>query len=644
MPSVRLCRLNMPAAVDVRRSGGWNIARGSVSSPDLPTHPSDNTSACSSSVRVAFSCVSGGYPYFLRIRLTIARSFARSDSRVDQAMVVLARTASTSSRAMPRRVVKPKLPAWETRRDTSLDRILAGPPSGVVRTQRKVTPPTFNFEWAHDEVFRQKVEESPGLAAAILDRPFGTASENRVGASEVGSARLEAARSALEAGTYWMRLESRCRRVAREAVEAAVVTRSLDVAPGVRVRLSGDAAIDRYLVAHAVRRFALFDNLGVRAERVRVISLVGNSDTHRAFTDSLPGGTYERRTQSTTADLVEAIASSSGGMLVVVGHVEGDSLHSAAGAIPIGELSRAAHENGTLLLPLGCFSGHHAEVGAAGQFNTLELAPRLAAALGAATYAVFLRALAGPTLVLELDPTTRDVFALDLVHRQSQERVGRLTLTGPVTARIVRPTPKAVVVAAPPVPDPVPDPSPVRARPRSGVDLAAGLAAAALILAAGRFRAVLPDDATPRGEDPAAAIPDPMPVNPATGLPEPRPGSLVEDETSSGIGVILGCGGALAAIVIYFRGVVAVGEALALSDAGMFRLGAAWMVAIPFLPRLVLGGARSVVAALRPRRRRREGRKVTPEPRAGWADTDPLALCLAPIVATLHGLCWWLLP
>ena len=33
-----------------------------------------NTSACSSTVIVAFSCLSGGYPYFFRMRLTITRT------------------------------------------------------------------------------------------------------------------------------------------------------------------------------------------------------------------------------------------------------------------------------------------------------------------------------------------------------------------------------------------------------------------------------------------------------------------------------------------------------------------------------------------------------------------------------------------
>ena len=46
----------------------------------------ESTSACSKTVSVAFSCLSGGYPYFRKMRLTSTRRFARMFSRtVEQA-------------------------------------------------------------------------------------------------------------------------------------------------------------------------------------------------------------------------------------------------------------------------------------------------------------------------------------------------------------------------------------------------------------------------------------------------------------------------------------------------------------------------------------------------------------------------------
>ncbi len=43
--------------------------------PSVPrAHSADSNAACSSTVCVARSCLSGGYPYFLSIRLTSTRS------------------------------------------------------------------------------------------------------------------------------------------------------------------------------------------------------------------------------------------------------------------------------------------------------------------------------------------------------------------------------------------------------------------------------------------------------------------------------------------------------------------------------------------------------------------------------------------
>ena len=63
-------------------------------------HSLQRTSACSRTVWVAFSCLSGGYPYLRRIRFTIKRIWARAFSRTVQSMVTLRLTASTSSCAI----------------------------------------------------------------------------------------------------------------------------------------------------------------------------------------------------------------------------------------------------------------------------------------------------------------------------------------------------------------------------------------------------------------------------------------------------------------------------------------------------------------------------------------------------------------
>src|SRR6266536_254374 len=71
-------------------------------------HASDSTSACSSTVWVAFSCLSGGYPWFRRMRLTNTRRCARTFSRTVQSIVTFARTVATSSRAIVRSASSPK--------------------------------------------------------------------------------------------------------------------------------------------------------------------------------------------------------------------------------------------------------------------------------------------------------------------------------------------------------------------------------------------------------------------------------------------------------------------------------------------------------------------------------------------------------
>src|SRR5271165_4188289 len=67
-----------------------------------------SSSACSRTVCVAFSCLSGGYPYFRSNRLTMVRILARALSFTAQSMVTLFRTDSTSSRAIVRRVSSPR--------------------------------------------------------------------------------------------------------------------------------------------------------------------------------------------------------------------------------------------------------------------------------------------------------------------------------------------------------------------------------------------------------------------------------------------------------------------------------------------------------------------------------------------------------
>ena len=49
--------------------------------PHATAHPSDRTSACSSTVCVAFSCLSSGYPCFLSTLLTAFLILGRTFSR-----------------------------------------------------------------------------------------------------------------------------------------------------------------------------------------------------------------------------------------------------------------------------------------------------------------------------------------------------------------------------------------------------------------------------------------------------------------------------------------------------------------------------------------------------------------------------------
>src|SRR5690606_25363057 len=57
--------------------------------PYAVAHSEERSAACSRTVCVAFSCLSGGYPCLRRIRLTRTRSCARTFSRSVQSMVTL---------------------------------------------------------------------------------------------------------------------------------------------------------------------------------------------------------------------------------------------------------------------------------------------------------------------------------------------------------------------------------------------------------------------------------------------------------------------------------------------------------------------------------------------------------------------------
>ena len=88
-----------------------------------PAHPLDSTSACSSTVRVAFSCLSGGYPCFRRIRLTSRRRLARTFSRSVQSILTLFRTVLNQlTRDLPQRLVPQHLHGAVVR----LERIVEG--------------------------------------------------------------------------------------------------------------------------------------------------------------------------------------------------------------------------------------------------------------------------------------------------------------------------------------------------------------------------------------------------------------------------------------------------------------------------------------------------------------------------------------
>ncbi len=85
------------------------VANGGMVALHPIAHSADNSAACSKTVCVACSCLSGGYPYLRRIRLTSTRSCARTFSRRVQSMVTLLRTVATSSRAMVRSVSSPSI-------------------------------------------------------------------------------------------------------------------------------------------------------------------------------------------------------------------------------------------------------------------------------------------------------------------------------------------------------------------------------------------------------------------------------------------------------------------------------------------------------------------------------------------------------
>ena len=105
-------------------------------------HPAESTSACSITVSVAFSSLSGGYPYLRRIRLTSRRRCARTFSRSVQSIVTLLRTVSTSSRAIPRRVSSPRIRLPHCRSSRARRRKPTHPPIGPTPPRARRPPAT----------------------------------------------------------------------------------------------------------------------------------------------------------------------------------------------------------------------------------------------------------------------------------------------------------------------------------------------------------------------------------------------------------------------------------------------------------------------------------------------------------------------
>lgn len=147
---------------------------------------------------------------------------------------------------------------------------------------------------------------------------------------------------------------------------------------------------------------------------VRLMSLVSNTATEKAFSKLIPDKNRVVANDFSDSSVFEAIKGQKGGILFILGHVDTKEdvivATNASGKeltrLPIQDLQKVGKANEVQVFILGCNSARTGNHGVASTFNSIDAITRFASALSASTWITFYRAMAAPKLQLVLDSSS----------------------------------------------------------------------------------------------------------------------------------------------------------------------------------------------------------------------------------------------
>ena len=133
-------------------------------------------------------------------------------------------------------------------------------------------------------------------------------------------------------------------------------------------------------------RFATLKNSPVDVTRVKMISLIENSQTTEAIQGSrVLSGMSRQEAGSNRDQLFAALKASPVHVILLLTHItEHGMVELRDGDVPLAEIGQAAHEHSVPLLVVGCRSARFLTSGYKGYLNSIEMVGRIDHALGSA--------------------------------------------------------------------------------------------------------------------------------------------------------------------------------------------------------------------------------------------------------------------
>lgn len=219
------------------------------------------------------------------------------------------------------------------------------------------------------------------------------------------------------------------RQVAEElkaAEEQGREPRKRELENGIFVFLGQDSRRDPWVLREAERYRGELKQRPLTTGNTRLVTLLRDDFSRRAIRQAFAGLPVTALRTVREQSVLEAIASSPNGLVILVGHHEKGRMtfpgEAAEQGLDIAKLTAEAANHGTMVLPVGCGTGSAAPLGiAARRINSVEVVQALGAALRSSSDVwSFLTALGG-THGLTLNIATFEVPAVFEVRIEGQK-------------------------------------------------------------------------------------------------------------------------------------------------------------------------------------------------------------------------------